>query len=105
MAFLSEFIRVVGMLTFAVPHAMSKEDFYKGYCIPKDAVILSNPWAVNMDPGIYKDPKFQARALDWMPASAPSCPLRFRQTSLPWSSTQTELNAYRNCSRAMGFRA
>ncbi|GFF61807.1 hypothetical protein CNMCM8927_004245 [Aspergillus lentulus] len=61
MAFLSEFIRVVGMLTFAVPHATSKEDFYKGYCIPKDAVILPNLWAGSMDPGIYKDPKRQAR--------------------------------------------
>ncbi|PKX96945.1 cytochrome P450 1B [Aspergillus novofumigatus IBT 16806] len=65
MAFLSEFIRVVGMLPLAAPHATLKEDFYKGYYIPKDAVILPNQWAANMDPGILQRPEiFQTRALD-----------------------------------------
>lgn len=56
-AFITEFIRVVSILPFTVPRSTSKEDFYEGYYVPKDAVILPNQWAINRDPGIYKVPK------------------------------------------------
>ncbi|CAI7671150.1 unnamed protein product [Penicillium bialowiezense] len=55
-AFLSEIIRVVTMLPLGVPHAATEDDVYMGYRIPENAIILANQWAVNMDPGVYKDP-------------------------------------------------
>lgn len=30
----------------AVPHASAKEDSYKGYYIPKGAIVFGNSWSV-----------------------------------------------------------
>jgi len=45
----------------AVPHAVTKDDEYMGYLIPKGAGVLNNVWAIHMDPKRHPDPRsFQA---------------------------------------------
>ncbi|KDQ14780.1 hypothetical protein BOTBODRAFT_187775 [Botryobasidium botryosum FD-172 SS1] len=40
----------------ALPHSLSgKDDFYNGYHIPKDSVVLINLWAISRDEANYKD--------------------------------------------------
>ena len=41
----------------AVPHAVTKDDEYMGYRIPKGAGILNNVWAIHMDPKRHPDPR------------------------------------------------
>ncbi|KAH9058247.1 cytochrome P450 [Lactarius vividus] len=40
-----------------VPHSPTDDDFYKGYFIPKGAVVIANGWAVLHDPELYPDPE------------------------------------------------
>ncbi|KAH9163803.1 cytochrome P450 [Lactarius sanguifluus] len=40
-----------------VPHSPTNDDFYKGYFIPKGAVVIANGWAVLHDPEQYPDPE------------------------------------------------
>ncbi|PKS08389.1 hypothetical protein jhhlp_005333 [Lomentospora prolificans] len=41
----------------AVPHAVTQDDWYEGYLIPKDAGVMNNVWAINMDPKRHPDPR------------------------------------------------
>ncbi|KAF2764363.1 cytochrome P450 [Teratosphaeria nubilosa] len=41
----------------AVPHAVTQDDTYKGYLIPKAAGVLNNVWTINMDPKRAPDPR------------------------------------------------
>lgn len=41
----------------AVPHAVTKDDEYMGYHIPKGAGILNNVWTINMDPKRHPNPR------------------------------------------------
>ncbi|KAK1752717.1 O-methylsterigmatocystin oxidoreductase [Echria macrotheca] len=41
----------------AVPHAVTKDDYYNGYLIPKDAGVVNNVWAIHMDPARHPDPR------------------------------------------------
>lgn len=41
----------------AVPHAVSRDDEYMGYRIPKGAGVLNNVWAIHMDPNRHRDPR------------------------------------------------
>ena len=41
----------------AVPHAVTRDDWYNGYRIPAGAGIMNNVWAINMDPIRYTDPR------------------------------------------------
>lgn len=41
----------------AVPHAVSRDDEYMGYRIPKGAGVLNNVWAIHMDPNRHPDPR------------------------------------------------
>ncbi|KAL2133003.1 hypothetical protein VTI74DRAFT_3041 [Chaetomium olivicolor] len=41
----------------AVPHAVTQDDWYDGYLIPKDAGVLNNVWAINMDPARAPEPR------------------------------------------------
>ncbi|KZV94320.1 cytochrome P450 [Exidia glandulosa HHB12029] len=40
----------------ALPHCASEEDMYKGYRIPKDAIVFANVWAIFRNPEKYPDP-------------------------------------------------
>ncbi|CAI7607955.1 unnamed protein product [Penicillium pancosmium] len=41
----------------AVPHAVTQDDEYKGYLIPKGAGVLNNVWAIGMDPKRHPNPR------------------------------------------------
>ncbi|KAK5799929.1 hypothetical protein VI817_002141 [Penicillium citrinum] len=41
----------------AVPHAVTEDDEYKGYFIPKGAGVLNNVWAIGMDPNRHPNPR------------------------------------------------
>lgn len=41
----------------AVPHAVTEDDYYKGYLIPKGAGVMNNVWSINMDPDRSPDPR------------------------------------------------
>ena len=40
-----------------IPHAVTKDDHYMGYLIPKGAAVMNNVWTVNMDPGKHSGPR------------------------------------------------
>ncbi|KAH7092976.1 cytochrome P450 [Paraphoma chrysanthemicola] len=40
----------------AFPHATSEDDVYKGYRIPKGAIIMLNTWTIHRDPARYANP-------------------------------------------------
>ncbi|KAH9995382.1 cytochrome P450 [Russula compacta] len=40
----------------AVPHAVTKDDIYAGFFIPKGAVVIGNAWAILHDPVMYPEP-------------------------------------------------
>ncbi|KAH9973773.1 cytochrome P450 [Lactifluus volemus] len=46
--------RPVGPL--AVPHATRENIVYKGYFIPRGALVIGNTWAILHDPSMYPDP-------------------------------------------------
>lgn len=48
-------IRPVAVLG-GTPHANSVADTYEGYFIPKGTTILSNSWAINLNPKYYPNP-------------------------------------------------
>lgn len=41
----------------AVPHAVTQDDWYEGYLIPKDAGVMNNVWGINMDPVRHPEPR------------------------------------------------
>lgn len=41
----------------AVPHAVTQDDEYMGYLIPKGAGVLHNVWAIHMDPKRHPSPR------------------------------------------------
>lgn len=41
----------------AVPHAVTKDDEYMGYHIPKGAGVMNNVWAIHMDPVRHPEPR------------------------------------------------
>ncbi|KAK5017381.1 hypothetical protein LTR60_001962, partial [Cryomyces antarcticus] len=41
----------------AVPHAVTRDDEYMGFHIPKGAGVLNNVWGIHMDPTRYPDPR------------------------------------------------
>ncbi|CAP85923.1 hypothetical protein E8E15_004471 [Penicillium rubens] len=41
----------------AVPHAVTQDDEYKGYFIPKGAGVMNNVWGIHMDPARHPNPR------------------------------------------------
>lgn len=41
----------------AVPHAVTQDDQYMGYLIPKGAGVMNNVWAIHMDPNRHPEPR------------------------------------------------
>ncbi|KAF9768702.1 hypothetical protein IL306_013957 [Fusarium sp. DS 682] len=41
----------------AVPHAVTQDDTYNGYLIPKGAGVVNNVWGIHMDPERYPNPR------------------------------------------------
>ncbi|KAL5639413.1 hypothetical protein ACGC1H_006803 [Rhizoctonia solani] len=44
-------------LPLALPHGCIQDDTYKGYHIPKGAIVLGNAWALCNNPDVYPDPE------------------------------------------------
>ncbi|KLO07676.1 cytochrome P450 [Schizopora paradoxa] len=55
-AICTEVLRWETILPFAVPHLLTEEDEYKGYCIPSGTWIFPNIWAISRNSDIYPDP-------------------------------------------------
>ncbi|KAI0718516.1 cytochrome P450 [Cerioporus squamosus] len=55
-ALLVEVYRWQPVVPTGVPHLAMEEDEYRGYRIPRGAVMLPNPWAYSRDPLVYPDP-------------------------------------------------
>lgn len=43
-------------LPISIPKLLREDDVYKGYLIPKGAIVLENIWAVFRDPVVYPEP-------------------------------------------------
>ncbi|KAK0497945.1 cytochrome P450 [Armillaria luteobubalina] len=52
-AILKEVLRWRAVLPLAVPHSTSRDDEYRGYHIPKDAIVVGNAWAMMNDVSVY----------------------------------------------------
>ncbi|CAE7142660.1 unnamed protein product [Rhizoctonia solani] len=61
-------------LPLALPHGCIQDDTYKGYHIPKGAIVLGNAWALSNNPDVYPEPdRFNPdRFLDPSVPDAPS---------------------------------
>ena len=69
-----EVIRWHPPLLLGVPHALSQDDEYRGYFMPKDAIIIGNIWAMTRDKSIYKDPE-TFNPDRWLDQSLPEAPV------------------------------
>ncbi|KAH9016880.1 cytochrome P450 [Lactarius hengduanensis] len=56
-AMIKELLRWHMVTPLAAPHSPTDDDLYKGYFIPKGAVVIANTWAVLHDPELYPDPE------------------------------------------------
>jgi len=55
-AFMLECLRWRPVTTLGFPHCASTDIVYKGYCIPKGAIVFGNHWAISRDPNVYPNP-------------------------------------------------
>ncbi|PFH48550.1 hypothetical protein AMATHDRAFT_81734 [Amanita thiersii Skay4041] len=55
-AIIREVLRWNPVTPLAFPHSVTQDDVYKGYRIPKGAIIFPNVWAMMHDESRYKDP-------------------------------------------------
>ncbi|KAF8908536.1 cytochrome P450 [Gymnopilus junonius] len=51
-----EILRFRPPVPMGVAHALTEDDYYKGYFIPKGTMILPNIWAMTRDESIYPEP-------------------------------------------------
>ncbi|EED18801.1 cytochrome P450, putative [Talaromyces stipitatus ATCC 10500] len=71
-AMCSEILRIRPVAVLGgTPHANSESDVYQGYCIPKGTTILSNSWAINLNPRYYPNPH-HFNPLRFLPNNIPS---------------------------------
>ncbi|KAL0579343.1 hypothetical protein V5O48_002676 [Marasmius crinis-equi] len=52
-AFVTEVMRWRGVGPLSVPHRANTDDYYQGFYIPKDTVVIPNVWALNHDPNVW----------------------------------------------------
>ena len=56
-ALVKEVLRWNPPLPFPTPHRVMQDDIYRGYFIPRGAIVIQNVWAIFRDPNIYPDPE------------------------------------------------
>jgi cytochrome P450 len=56
-AIAKESLRWMPGFYLGIPHAVTRDDTYLGYRIPKDATVILNVWAIHMDPNRHPDPR------------------------------------------------
>ncbi|EMD32705.1 hypothetical protein CERSUDRAFT_161182 [Gelatoporia subvermispora B] len=54
---LSEVIRLAAPIPLGLPHRLRQDDFYDGYLIPKDSVVIANIVGMLRDEKLYSDPE------------------------------------------------
>ncbi|CAE6431275.1 unnamed protein product [Rhizoctonia solani] len=54
---IKEVLRWRPVLPLGVAHACTQDDMYRGYHIPKGAIVMANIWAMCNDPSVYVDPE------------------------------------------------
>ncbi|KAK4939634.1 hypothetical protein LTR10_020134 [Elasticomyces elasticus] len=54
---IKESLRWMPTVILGVPHAVTKDDTYGNYVIPKGATVINNVWAIHMDPKRSPDPR------------------------------------------------
>ncbi|KAH7337435.1 cytochrome P450 [Rhizoctonia solani] len=54
---ISEVLRWQPVSPLGVPHVAAREDVYRGYRIPKGAIMFGNLWAMSRDERVYTDPE------------------------------------------------
>ncbi|PPQ76076.1 hypothetical protein CVT26_004597 [Gymnopilus dilepis] len=52
-----ELLRFKPPVPMAVAHALTEDDYYKGYFIPKGTMVLPNIWAMTRDENLYPEPE------------------------------------------------
>jgi cytochrome P450 len=55
-AIIRETLRWRPVAAGGVPHAVTQDDEYMGYLIPKGTTVIPNHWAIHLDDNVYKDP-------------------------------------------------
>ncbi|KAJ3995888.1 cytochrome P450 1 [Lentinula boryana] len=55
-AIYQEVMRLHPPIPAGVSHTSTKDDFYRGFHIPKGCVVIPNIWAMNRDEELYSDP-------------------------------------------------
>ena len=56
-ALVKEVLRWSPPLPFSTPNRAMQDDIYRGYFIPRGAIVIQNVWAIFRDPNIYPDPE------------------------------------------------
>ncbi|CZR65709.1 related to cytochrome P450 CYP2 subfamily [Phialocephala subalpina] len=56
-AFANEVLRWRPVAAGGVPHAVTEDDEYMGYHIPKGATVIANHWAICQDESVYDSPE------------------------------------------------
>ncbi|THU78837.1 cytochrome P450 [Dendrothele bispora CBS 962.96] len=54
-AIIKEMLRWRPPLPIGIPHATVADDYYEGYFIPKNSIVIPNIWSINRDPEGYDD--------------------------------------------------
>ncbi|KZT03178.1 cytochrome P450 monooxygenase [Laetiporus sulphureus 93-53] len=54
---LKEVYRWGSPVPLGLPHGLVEDDEYRGYHIPRGAMVLANIWAMGRDPEVYPDPE------------------------------------------------
>ncbi|KAG9088142.1 hypothetical protein FRC06_002218, partial [Ceratobasidium sp. 370] len=54
---INEVLRWRPAVPAGVPHACSEDNVYRGYRIPKGAIVIGNIWAISHNPDVYEDPE------------------------------------------------
>lgn len=55
-AIVKEVLRWRPVSAGGIPHAVTQDDEYMGYKIPKGATVIGNHWAISLDDAVYDDP-------------------------------------------------
>ncbi|CAE6466013.1 unnamed protein product [Rhizoctonia solani] len=71
---IQEVLRWCPIAPLGVPHAVSEDDFYRGFLIPKGAIVIGNVWAMSRDKKIYENPE-EFNPDRYLDPSVPPCPI------------------------------
>ncbi|KAF5309392.1 hypothetical protein D9619_012297 [Psilocybe cf. subviscida] len=52
----AEVLRYAPSVPLGIPHAVTQDDYYDGYFIPKGSIIFPNIWHMTHDPEVYPNP-------------------------------------------------